>query len=226
MTRFLRALVATVVVLSATLSNAVPARAQGFAIGAQVGTTGLGGGVVVGLTSKINLRAMYGVIPGDPTITIDDVSFGFDLPSFLLATVDLYALGGLHLSAGGLLITNDGVLNVTGTFDGVQVDFAGANYTGGATDELQGTFTLKSFQPYVGLGIGNPIGQRIGIHFDAGIGFGSVPTVELTATGPLAEDPIAGPTFLADLEQQEDLFEISDLLRYYPVLSLSISIGL
>ena len=228
MTSLSRALVATVVIVSAALFDAAPARGQGLAISAQAGTTGLGGGVVVGLTSRLNLRAMYGIVPGDPSITIDEVSFGLDLPSFLLATVDWYALGGLHLSAGGLLITNDGDLNVVGTFDGVQVDFAGTNYTGGPTDELQGTFSLKNFQPYLGLGIGNPIGKRIGIQFDAGFGFGTVPTVELTATGPLAENPITGPAFRADLEQQEDTFEtdIPDLLRYYPVLSLSISIGL
>lgn len=226
MTRFSRALVATSVVVCAAFFHATPMQAQGFAISAHAGTTGAGGGVVLGLTPKINLRAMYGVVPRDPAITVDDVSFDLDLPSFLLTTVDLYALGGLHLSAGGLLITNEGKLNVVGTFEGVSVDFAGTSYTGGATDELRGTFALKKFQPYLGIGLGNPIGKKIGIHFDAGVGFGTLPTVELTATGPLADDPIAGPTYLANIERQEDQFDIPDLLRYYPVLSLSISIGL
>jgi hypothetical protein len=226
MTRCSRTLAATALALAATLFNTAPVRAQGFAIGAQVGTTGAGGGVILGLTPKLNLRAMFGVVPGDPSIDIDGVTFGLDLPSFLLTTVDLYALGGLHFSAGGLLITNDGDLNVVGTFDGVPVDFAGTNYTGGATDELQGTFSLKSFQPYVGIGIGNPIGKKIGIQFDAGIGIGTAPTVELTATGPLADDLVTGPVFRADVEAQEDELDIPDLLRYYPVLSLSISISL
>ena len=139
--------------------------------------------------------------------------------------MDLYLLGTLHLSAGGLLITNSRDLNVVGTFDGVTVDFGG---TGSIDDRLLGTFALKSFQPYLGLGIGNPVGKRIGINFDVGVGFGSRPTVELTAEGPLANaPPPAGPAFLADLEQQEADFEanIPDLLRYYPVLSVSISIG-
>jgi hypothetical protein len=226
MKRFSRTLVTITVIISAALFNSAPAQAQGFAIAGHAGTTGAGGGVILGLTPRLNLRTMFGVVPGDPAIDIDDVNFTLDLPPFLLTTVDLYALGGLHLSAGGLLITNDGNLDAVGTFDGVQVDLAGTTYTGGATDELQGTFSLKSFQPYVGLGIGNPIGKRIGIKFDAGIGFGTVPTVELTATGPLADDPVAGAAFLADVEQQEDEFDIPDLLQYYPVLSLSISIGL
>ncbi len=142
--------------------------------------------------------------------------------------MDLYPFGALHLSVGGLLITNGGDLNVVGTFDQIQVDFAGTIYTGSSDDRLLGTFSLKSFQPYVGIGIGNPVGKRIAINFDAGVGFGSLPTVELTAEGPLANAPApAGPTFLANLEQQEADFEanIPDLLRYYPVLSVSVSIG-
>ena len=129
---------------------------------------------------------------------------------------------------GGLLVTNGGDLNVVGTFDGVAVDFAGTTYTGSIDDRLLGTFSLKSFQPYLGIGIGNPVGKRISVNFDAGVGLGSRPTVELTAEGPLNDDPIVGPIFRDDLQRQEADFEanIPDVLRYYPVLSLSISIGL
>ena len=49
----------------------------------------------------------------------------------------------------------------------------------------------------------------------------------MTAKGPLNDDPIVGPIFRDDLQRQEADFEanIPDVLRYYPVLSLSISIG-
>lgn len=222
-----RALVAIVIVVSAPLLDAAPVKAQNFAIAGQVGTTGVGGGVILGVLPKINLRAMYGIVPGDPSVEIALINFDLDLPPFILATVDVYPFGGLHLSVGGLLITNGGDLDVVGTFDGIQADFAGTTYTGSIDDRLLGTFALKSFQPYVGIGIGNPVGKRIGINFDVGVGLGSRPTIELTAEGPIAEDPILGPVFLADLEQQEAEYEanIPDLLRYYPVLSLSVSIG-
>ena len=221
-----RTLLVIVAVVSAPLLNAAPGQAQDFAIVGQAGTTGLGGGVVVGLASKLNVRAMYGGFPGEPSLNIDDVDFSLGLPSFWLATVDLYALGGLRLSAGGLWITNNGTMDVVGTFDGVTVDFGGGSYTGAADDRLLGTFELKNFQPYLGIGIGNPIGKRISVGFEAGVGFGTEPIVELTAEGTLANDPIIGPTFLADLEQQEDQFESAiDLLRYYPVLSISIAFG-
>ena len=89
MTSLSRALVVIVAVVSAPLLNATPAQAQNFAIAGQVGTTGLGAGVVFGVAPKINVRAMYGVVPGDPSVTVEAVDFGLDLPSFLLTTVDL-----------------------------------------------------------------------------------------------------------------------------------------
>ena len=218
---------AIVAVVSTLLVNAGSAQAQNFAIAAQAGTTGLGGGVVVGVAPRINVRAMFGYVPGDPSVEIELIDFALGIPSLMLTTVDLYLFGAMHLSAGGLLITNGGDVDVVGTFDGVQVEFGGTTYTGSIDDRLLGTFGLKSFQPYLGIGIGNPVGKRISVNFDAGIGFGSQPTIELTAEGPLAEDPITGPIFLADLEQQEAIYEemIPNYFKYYPVLSVSLSIG-
>ena len=227
MTSLSRTLVAIVALSSAPLLSAAPAQAQDFAIAGQVGTTGLGGGVVVGLMPKINIRAMYGIVPSGLSVEVDLVDFELDFPPFLLTTVDLYPFGALHLSVGGLLIRESGDLKVVGTFDGITVDFAGTSYTGSSDDRLTGTFSLKSFQPYLGIGFGNPLGKRISINFDAGVGFGEQPTVELTAEGTLNNDPIVGPLFRADLKQHEDAFEASipDYLRYYPVLSVSVSIG-
>ncbi len=227
MVRLPRALVALVILVSAPLLRAAPVQAQKFAIAGQVGTTGVGGGVVIGIAPKINLRSMFGVIPSSPTVTIEDINFALDLPSFLLTTVDLYPLGALHVSVGGLLITNEGNIDVDGTFDGVEVDFGGMPFTGSPDDHLLGTFSLRRLQPYVGVGVGNALGQRISINFDVGIGFGTQPTVDLTAEGPLAEDPITGPAYLNGVEQKQAEIEdaLPTLLRFYPVLSVSFSIG-
>lgn len=227
MASFTRALVAIVIVVFAPLVDAAPVQAQSFAIAGQVGTTGVGGGIVFGLTSRINVRAMYGIIPGNPSGNIDDIDFALSVPSFLLTTVDLYPMGSLHFSVGGLLISDDGAMDVVGTWEGRQVDFAGTIYTGGVDDRLIGSFSLKRFQPYVGVGIGNPVGKRFSINFDAGVGFGSTPVVALTAEGPIAEDPVTGPIFLAQLDQEVANIQadIPELLKYYPVLSISVSIG-
>lgn len=129
------------------------------------------------------------------------------------------------MSAGGLLITNNGEFDVVGTFDGRSVVLGTTTFTGGPLDEMTGSFSLKRFQPYLGIGIGNPIGKRIGINFDAGVGFGETPTVALTATGPLASAP--GSTLDAELQQEvaDIQADIPTWLKYYPVLSISVSIG-
>ncbi len=225
MASFPRTLVLIVAVASASLLHSPTVQAQNLAIAGQVGTTGVGGGIILGVVPRINLRAMFGGIPQQPTFDIDDIDFELDLPSFLLSTVDLYVVGGLHLSAGGLLITNDGDVAVEGTFEGRSVVIGTTTFSGGTNDRFSGTFSLKGFQPYLGIGIGNPIGKRIGINFDAGVGFGDKPTVALTASGPLADAP--GSTLESELQQEVADIEadIPDLLRYYPVLSLSVSIG-
>jgi hypothetical protein len=78
--------------------------------------------------------------------------------------------------------------------------------------------------PYLGIGFGNPLGRRIGMMFDLGVGIGDVPTVDLEATGPIAGDP----AFADDLEAEEAEFEenIPGLLRYFPILSLAVSFRL
>ena len=204
-----------------------PGQAQGFAISGHAGTIGVGGGVIIGVAPKLNIRGMFGLIPGDLSITVDDIDFALDIPTFILGTVDFYPMSGFHLSVGGLFISDGGDLGVTGTFEGRSVEFGGMTYPGSAADEVVGTFSLKSFQPYAGIGFGNGVGKLIGINLDVGLGFGEKPTVTVTPRGPLADDPIGGAQFRADVqaEVQDIENDIPELLRFYPVIALSVSIG-
>ena len=204
-----------------------PAQAQGFAISGHVGSIGVGGGVILGVAPKLNLRGVFGFIPGDQSINVEDIDFALDIPTFILATVDFYPMSGFHLSVGGLFISDDGDLGVTGTFEGRSVEFGDTIYDGSATDELVGTFSLKRFQPYAGIGFGNAIGKTLGINLDVGVGFGEKPTVTLTPRGRLADLPIIGAQFVADVqaEVQDIENDIPELLRFYPVVALSVSIG-
>ena len=203
-------------------------QAQGFAVSGHAGTIGVGGGVIIGVAPRLNLRGMFGFIPGDPSVEAEEIDFALDLPTFVLATVDFYPMSGFHLSAGGLFISDGGNLGVTGTFEGTAVEFGGTTYTGSAADELVGAFALNSFQPYAGIGFGNGIGKTVGINLDVGVGFGEKPTVTLAPRGPLADDPVTGPTFRdnvqAEVQDIED--DIPEFLRFFPVVALSISIGL
>ena len=204
-----------------------PAQAQGFAISGHAGTIGVGGGVIIGVAPKLNLRGMFGLIPGDPEVEIEGVDWAFDLPTFILATADFYPMSGFHLSVGGLIISKGGDISAVGTAAGRTEEFGGTNYTLTAEDELVSTFKLKSFQPYAGIGFGNGVGKFIGINLDIGLGFGEKPTVTVTPQGPLANDPIGGAQFRADVqaEVQDIEDDIPEYFRFFPVIALSISVG-
>lgn len=196
--------------------------AQSVAVAGHAGSLGLGASVIVGLTPKVNVRGTLGLIPFEPEFAVDEVDFTVDLPMLMRATVDFYPVGFFYLSGGGLFVTSGGDIAVEGQVTGAQ-DFGGNTYTAADVGTLTGVFSLASAMPYLGIGFGNPIGGGIGFTLDLGVGFGSVPTVDLGATGPIANDP----TFINDLNAEETEFaeEIPDLLRYYPVVSLSLSYG-
>ena len=201
--------------------------AQGFAVSGQIGTTGVGGGVIIGIAPKLNLRGMFGLFPGEASLKVDNIDFTITAPEFFLATLDFYPVSGFHISTGGLIIGNGGNLKVRGNLEGRSVEFGSTTYTGGANDEIVGVFSLKSFQPYLGVGFGNGIGKLIGINLDAGLGFGEPVTATLNAQGPLASTGDAGAIFRANVQAEIPDIEndIPVLLRLYPILVLSISIG-
>ena len=201
-----------------------PALGQGFAISGHVGTTGLGGGVTIGVAPKLNLRGMFGFFPGNPEVEIEGVDWALSPPTLILATVDFYAVSGFHLSAGGLIISDGGSLGAVGTAVGRTEEFGGMNYTFTEQDELIGTFSLKSFQPYAGIGFGNGIGKTVGIMFDVGVGFGEQPTLTVTGQGPVAGTPEFQGDLQAEVQDIED--DIPEWFKFYPVIALSISIGL
>ena len=209
--------------LISALFAPVAASAQGLAIAGHAGTLGVGGTVVLGLSPRLNVRGTFGVVPTEPEFTVDNVDFTVDFPTFLRGTVDFYPTGFFYLSAGGLFVSDGGDIKVIGEFSGTQ-DFGGTTYAAADVGTLTGSFSLNNAMPYLGIGFGNPVGRRIGLSLDVGVGFGGVPTVDVGATGLIANDP----TFTNDLNTRESEFEqdIPELLQYYPVVSLAVSIGL
>ena len=202
----------------------VPAAASAqFAAGVHAGTLGLGVSATLGLSPRINARGAFGVIPGEPEFDIDDVGFAIDFPPLFRATLDFYPTGFFYLSGGALFVGSGGEIVGVGTPTGT-VEIGGVPYPAADVGTLDGTITLSSAMPYLGIGFGNPLGGKIGLQFDLGVGLGGTPTIDLGATGLLGNDP----DFLNDLaaEETEIQDEHMDWFQYYPVLSLALSIGL
>lgn len=203
--------------VGALLASPPGAQAQGFAVTGQAGTLGVGGGVVLGVAPKIQIRTTVDFFPFEPEVDFSDITFDVELPTSVRLLVDLYPVGGFRLT-GGILIQGD--VDVTAT-PGPQ-EIGGTMYSGAEVGTLTGNMSFNTAL-YGGIGFGNPLGKLVGISLDLGIGVRSEPDVTLNATGTAANTP----TFQADLRQEEsDIQDDANLLRYYPVISLAISISL
>ena len=203
--------------VAALLASPPSAQGQGFAFTGQAGTLGVGGGAVIGLSNRLHIRTTFDFFPYEPEVDFSDIKFTVELPTSVRLLVDLYPLGSFRLT-GGVLIQGD--VNVIGN-PGPQ-EIGGTMYTGAEVGALTGNMSFDTAL-YGGIGFGNPIGKSVGISLDLGIGIRSEPVVTLDATGTATNDP----NFQMDLiQEQSDIQDDADLLRYYPVISLAISIGL
>ena len=203
-------------VVAALLASPLSAQGQGIAVTGQAGTLGVGGGVVLGLSNRLHIRGTVDFFPYEPVVDISDITFTVEPPRSVRLLVDLYPGGSIRLT-GGVLIQGD--VNVTG--DPGPQEIGGTMYTSAEVGTLTGNMSFDTAL-YGGIGFGNPIGKSLGISLDLGIGVRSEPVVTLDATGTAANDQ----TFRMNLiQEQSDIQDDVELLRYYPVISLAISIG-
>ncbi len=202
--------------VAAVLASPPRAQGQGFAFTGQAGTLGVGGGVVIGLSNRLHIRGTFDFVPYELEVDISDIPFTLELPRSVRLLVDLYPGGSIRLT-GGVLIQGD--LNLTA--DAGAQEIGGTMYTSAEVGTLTGNMSFDTAL-YGGIGFGNPIGKSVGISLDLGIGVRSEPVVTLDATGTRTNDQ----SFQMDLiQEQSDIQDDADLLRYYPVISLAISIG-
>ena len=206
--------------VAALIASPTSARAQELAILGQVGTTGVGGGAVISLTDRVHLRGTVGFAPLEVNLNISDIDFTIEPPTSFRAMIDLYPTGSFRLT-GGVFVQGD--VDVTGDLEGTAtVDVGNQTYTVTEVGTLSGNLSFDTAL-YGGIGFGNPIGKSVGINFDLGLAVRSEPAVSLDASGPISADA----TFQAELAREEmDAQEDATVLRYWPVISLSISIGL
>ena len=204
------------------LMSAAPARA-GMGLAVKAGTLGIGVEATTTFAPKVNGRVGVNFFKYSFSSTKSDIKYDIDLKlrSFSLF-LDLHPIPmrGLRLTGG--LIINNNELDMTGRPTG-DYDIGGVIYTGAQVGNFGGSVGFKSTAPYLGIGWGNAALSRIGVVLDLGVAFQGSPDVVLTATGPIASDA----SFQEDLDQEvEDVEEDIKNFKYYPVISLGISIKL
>ena len=211
-----------VFLVAAGLAGPLAAAAQGFGIGARVGTLGLGGEAAVELTERIVVRGGLGLTPFEPSATFDDIDVTLTLPTWYNAGVDLYLNGAVRIGGGMLFKADDPEL--TGTFNQPQ-DVGGQTFTPAEIGTLKGVIDSSDSVPYVLIGFGRHTSPGVGLFLDLGVAFLGDPEVTLTSEGgTLSNDP----TMRSALDQEAQDFEddMKAYLRYWPILSLGLRIGL
>lgn len=216
-----RALASAIVVafaLPATGRAQVP-----VAVGAHAGTTGLGATAVVGVTSFLNVRGSAALQPVEPDFALDGVDYTVSLPSpqFLL-TANLHPGGaGVYLSAGFLISGDDLAVEGNITQD---VEIGGNTYTPQEIGTLRGELDGNDVAPYLGVGIGNPVGdgKRLGFFTDLGIAFTGKPEVTLESVGGTLA-PSQQVQLDSDLLAEEANVS-EDALKIWPVVSVGLSL--
>ncbi len=214
--------------LSAFLS--VDSAGAAVALGAKVGTLGVGAEVSVDLAQHFVFRGGVATYHRGLDYTASDIDYQGDI-ELLDATVlvDWYPAGkGFRLTAG--LAWNDHSLVGTAPFESLLTQ-SSALPPGIALPDLgtmRGEATVDALGPYFGIGFGRATGgsgSRWGVSLDLGVIVHGEPEVRLTADSPFViQIPGLGAVvdLLLDLEEQELEREAEDF-RYFPVLSITIS---
>ncbi|TVQ74762.1 MAG: hypothetical protein EA372_01540 [Chromatiaceae bacterium] len=209
-----------VVVMSVGLLTAGgAAQAGSFALGAKVGTTGLGLEGTYGLRENVNLRGgLYG-FTYSTDVEETDVDYDADLKlrsAALLADWHPFN-GGFRLSAGAYYNGNE----LTGAARG-ELDIGDGTQT--YDGSLDATIDWRSFAPYLGIGYGNAVqGGRWSFAFDAGVMFTGSPDVSLRGQVETDDDGVR-QQFREDVREEErELQDDLDDFKYYPVVSLGVT---
>lgn len=111
---------------------------------------------------------------------------------------------------------NGNEVNMTGRADGT-IDIGDDTYPIDQVGTLSGSVTFDSGAPYAGVGLDFRIFDTVGLSVDVGVLFQGDPDVGLSASGPIADDPLFQQNLEAERQELEDEFDDYDL---YPVAAI------
>jgi hypothetical protein len=206
-------------------ATTAPAAAQ-VGIGIRASTLGVGGELSLRPSRYLGLRAGGNYLTFSRQATIEGIAY--DMTPRLqsgLAMVDLHPFGGsFHLTGGMLWNSNEGRVEAQLTGP---VTIGAQTYQPSEVGALTGVVGYSSkYVPYAGLGFSGR--GRVSLLFDVGVGFSGHPQVALTGATNLTGQ--AKVVFDQNVQQEIQSIQADidsrSYLRYYPVVSLGLRIGL
>lgn len=192
-------------------------------IAARAGTIGIGGEAALALSDRLVLRGGIGLMPFEVSTTFDGIDAELELPeSWYNVGVDLYLNGAMRIGGGFLFRPDDPRLTATPT---ESVDIGGRTFTPDEIGTLTGVLGSEGRAPYLLVGFGKHTSSGFGLSLDVGAAFIGDPDVTLDAQGGTFSDEAE---LDARLDQEAQNFEddMKGYLRFWPIVSLGIRLGL
>ena len=215
----------TIALLAAAASGA-----DGPAIGGRAGTLGIGPELTLGLGSASTVHLRLGIFAGDYQDTITERGIDYDGDLELrhgTALVDWYPGGGSFRLSAGAAWNDDELVGTAPLEDLVRREIPNLPPLGFDLGTLQGTGTIDSVGPYVGIGFGNPFnGGRWGFTLDLGVADFGEPDIDLVAITDIPIGLIPGGQGALDAALEEEEAALQDEVegyRYLPVISFGVT---
>lgn len=196
------------------LFAALPAQADdNLWFGVRAGTLGLGLEATWRPVPYLDLRGGVNRYSFDDDRSEAGITYDgeFDLDTWY-ATLNLRApMTPFRLTAGYFRNNNEVSLASRG---GDTIEVGGEVYPIEQVGTLSGAVTFDSGAPYAGVGMDFRIFDTVGLSFDLGVMFQGEPRVGLSASGPIASDPLFQESLETERRELEAELEDYDL---YPV---------
>jgi len=217
--------------LLSLLAPAQPARAvqENIALGAHLGTLGMGADVGVAINETFALRGGAGVYGFGLDLTgrfglADNRTAELSLPSAMFTIGAEVSDGVLRAGAGLLIRAGDPVYEIT-YGNGASIDIGGGYYTQPEVRTLATTLVAGSITPYALVGYGSRRSRGLGFVVDVGAAFPQDAGFEMAATG----DPevLGSARFQTDLEaeRREAENDAGGWLSIWPIVRLGLRYG-
>ena len=211
-----------------------------LAVGAEVGTTGVGLEIAAPLTHYVTFRTGMTMMPSfsykdDVSYTLNGLRNSVRVKGTtnirdwkLLADIYPFRNRAFHLTGGfyigkskfiDLKNTEPIVGNMVPGVDGIEIGDRLVTTDDAGIAKVN--VNVKSFKPYVGIGFGRAVSQhRVNVAFDMGVQFWNTPSVKAYVPYADSWETVNASDDLGD-DINKVLDKVSDL-KVYPVLSLRI----
>lgn len=191
-----------------------------FGVTAKIGTLGYGGDLTLSMGRYLSLRGGYNRMDLEADVTLDEADVRGDLNwQTIPLLLDIHPFANGFRISGGMVQNNNELL--LSAAPGETLTFDAGDYV---VDGLDGIVKFDKTSYYAGIGFGAATGKDGRWHFscDLGVMFQGEPQVEATA---IATEPAFQGLLDAALEIELDEYRDDiEFLRYYPVVSIGISL--